>query len=67
MSKTNRIPVSGLKKKEKAKGSKKGRKIGRNKVKCERYRLENRREKNKIKKAAKRLKKLDQRATSDGE
>lgn len=54
MSKTNRTAVGGLKKSKKAKGSKKGRKIGRNKVKCERYRLENRREKNKARRAAKR-------------
>lgn len=59
MSKTNRTPVGGLKKSNKAKGSKKGRKIGRNKVKCERYRLEGRREKNKARKAAKRLKRSD--------
>lgn len=56
MSKTNRTPVGGLKKSKKAKGSKKGRKIGRDKVKCERYRLEGRREKNKARRAAKRLK-----------
>lgn len=37
--------------------SRKGtRKYGRNKVKCERYRKENRREKNKIRKAARRAK-----------
>jgi hypothetical protein len=58
MSKTNSTPVGGLKKSKKAKGSKKGRKIGRNKVKCERYRLEGRREKNKARKAAKRSKKM---------
>ena len=54
MSKTNRA-IGGLTKNKKAKGSKKGRKIGRNKIKCERYRLEDRREKNKARKAAKRL------------
>ena len=47
--------MSGIK----AKGSKKGRKIGRNKVKCERYRLENRRGKNKTHKAARLKRKLD--------
>jgi len=39
-----------------AKGGKKGRKIGRDKVKCARYRLEGRREKNKARRAAKRAK-----------
>ena len=33
------------------KGGKKGRKIGRNKVKCDRYRAEGRREKNKARRA----------------
>lgn len=37
----------------KAKGSKKGRKYDRDKVKCARYRAEGRREKNKARKAAK--------------
>ncbi len=36
-----------------AKNTRKGRKIGRNKVKCARYRAEGRREKNKARKAAK--------------
>lgn len=35
--------------------SHKGRKIGRNKIKCERYRLQHRREKNKIKKILRHL------------
>lgn len=56
MSKTNRTAVGGLKKSKKAKGSKKGRKIGRDKIKCARYRLEGRREKNK---AARKLKRSD--------
>ncbi|MBI2039919.1 hypothetical protein HYT18_02505 [Candidatus Microgenomates bacterium] len=38
-------------------GGRKGRKIGRNKAKCERYRLSHRREKNKIRKILKHLKK----------
>ena len=59
MSKTNRTAVGGLTKSKKAKGSKKGRKIGRNKVKCERYRLENRREKNKAKRAARKEARLE--------
>lgn len=67
MSKTNRVAVGGLKKSNKAKGSKKGRKIGRNKIKCERYRLEGRREKNKARKAAKKLKNLDHEFTSNRE
>ena len=40
--------MSGLK----AKGSKKGRKIGRNKIKCNRYKLEGRKEKNKARRTA---------------
>lgn len=39
------------------KKGRKGRKIGRNKVKCERYRAEGRREKNKQRKILKALKK----------
>lgn len=38
----------------KQRGSKKGKKIGRNKVKCARYRSEGRREKNKARRAARR-------------
>ncbi len=41
-----------------AKAGKKGRKFGSNKVFCERYRAENRRLRNKIKKLKKHLKKL---------
>lgn len=37
----------------KAKGSKKNRKFGRNKVKCARYRAEGRREKNKLRRQKK--------------
>lgn len=37
-------------------GGRKGRKIGRNKVKCEKYRLSHRREKNKIRKINRHLK-----------
>jgi hypothetical protein len=39
--------------KQTAKGSKKGRKIGRDTEKCKKYRAEGRREKNKARKAAK--------------
>lgn len=44
---------------EKAKGSKKGRKIGRNQPKCQRYRLQNRREKNKKRRAVRLAKHLE--------
>jgi hypothetical protein len=42
---------------KKQKGGKKNRKFGRDKIKCERYRRERRREKNKVKKVCKHLKK----------
>jgi len=47
------------------KGKKGQRKIGRNKKKCERYRLEGRREKNKERKRLKRLKKLGKKKKYD--
>ena len=42
--------------KRKRQGGKTNRKLGRNEVKCKRYRAENRREKNKIRKIRKHLK-----------
>jgi len=42
---------------QKAKGSKKNRKFGRHKAHCQRYRIEGRREKNKLKKQKKHEKK----------
>lgn len=44
-----------------SKKGKKGRKIGRNKVKCQRYEAKGTREKNKLRKAEKRAKKLAKR------
>ena len=55
------VEVKSHKKQRRAKGSKKGRKIGRDKVKCLAYRNSGKREENKKRREARRLHKLEKR------